>query len=147
MPASSEKAPYNPLALLRRERPETVAKSPKQPPAETFGQRLARLRAEAGYSQRALASELSISQRMVAYYESQSDYPPTHLFPALTKALGVSADQLLGLAPTKAPARSRDTRLWRRFAQVEKLPADDRKQIAQLLDTFLERHKLKRVAS
>jgi transcriptional regulator with XRE-family HTH domain len=145
MPAATENPPYNPLALPRRERLSTVAKTPKPPAPETFGQRLARLRAEAGYSQRALARELGISQRMVAYYESQSEYPPTHLFPTLTQALGVSADQLLGLVETKAPAR--DTRLWRRFAQVEKLPADDRKQIAQLLDTFLERHKLKRVAS
>ncbi|MEW6367108.1 MAG: helix-turn-helix transcriptional regulator [Acidobacteriota bacterium] len=33
----------------------------------TFGQRLARLRSAAGYSQRALAAEIGISHRMVAY--------------------------------------------------------------------------------
>ena len=63
----------------------------------SFGERLAQLRTAAGYSQRDLAAEIGISQRMVAYYETQSDYPPTHLFPALAKALGVSADQLLGI--------------------------------------------------
>jgi hypothetical protein len=42
--------------------------------------------------------------------------------------------------------RSRDTRLWRRFSQVEKLPNQQRKQIAQILDAFLEREKLKKAS-
>lgn len=110
--------------------------------AERFGERLARLRQAAGYSQRDLAAEVGISQRMVAYYEKQSEYPPTHLFPAL--ALGISADQLLGIEGMKNSNRARDNRLWRRFSQVEKLPAPDRKQIVQLLDAFLERGRLKK---
>jgi len=39
--------------------------------------------------------------------------------------------------------KTRDNRLWRRVSQLEKLPAKERKQIVQLLDTFLEREKLK----
>ncbi len=46
----------------------------------------------------------------------------THLMARLAKTLGVSADQLLGTEPMRAPARSRDSRLWRRFKQLEKLP-------------------------
>jgi transcriptional regulator with XRE-family HTH domain len=69
--------------------------------AESFGERLARLRQAAGYSQRELARELEISQRMVAYYEGETEYPPAHLLPMLAQALGVSTDQLLGLEPTK----------------------------------------------
>ena len=112
---------------------------------ESFGQRLARLRSEAGYSQRGLAAELGITQRMVAYYETQSDYPPTHLFAELVRVLGTTADALLGLgAPAVKAPKGRDTRLWRRFAQVEKLSATDRKQIAQMLDTYLDRDRLKR---
>lgn len=109
----------------------------------SFGERLAQLRRAAGYSQRDLAAEIGISQRMVAYYETQSDYPPTHLFPVLAKALGVSADQLLGIEKLKQGGRARDNRLWRRFSQVEKLPSPQRKQIVQILDTFLEREKLR----
>jgi len=111
---------------------------------ETFGERLARLRQAAGYSQRDLAAELGVSQRMIAYYEKETDYPPSHLLPLLTKALGVTADQLLGLQKVKDNGKSRDTRLWRRFSQVEKLPAAQRKQITQILDAFLEREKLKK---
>jgi len=71
---------------------------------KSFGERLARLRQEAGLSQRDLAAEVNISQRMVAYYEKQTTHPPTHLLPLLAKALGVSSDQLLGINEVKAMA-------------------------------------------
>jgi transcriptional regulator with XRE-family HTH domain len=111
---------------------------------ETFGDRLARFRQTAGYSQRALAAEIGISNRMVAYYEKESQYPPTHLMPVLAKALGVTADQLIGLEKVKDEGKQRDNRLWRRFSQVEKLPSPKRKQIVQILDAFLESEKLKK---
>lgn len=39
--------------------------------------------------------------------------------------------------------KPQDTRLWRRFKQVEKLPAKERRQLLQLIDAFLEREKLR----
>jgi len=41
---------------------------------------------------------------------------------------------------TKKP---QDTRFWRRFKQVEKLPAKERRQLLQLIYTFLEGEKLR----
>jgi hypothetical protein len=35
----------------------------------------------------------------------------------------------------------RDTRLWRRFSQVEKLPPAERKPIVQVIDAFLKGKK------
>ncbi len=113
---------------------------------ENFGMRLARLRRAAGYSLRELATEVGISHRMLVYYEKHSQHPPAHLLPQLTKALGVSADQLLGMEKLKSNGRVRDTKLWRRFSQVEKLPTPQRKQITQILDAFLEREKLKKAS-
>ena len=78
---------------------------------------------------------------MVAYYEGETEHPPTHLLPALARALGVSADQLLGLAKPPRHGRVRDTRLWRRFRQVEQLPPAERKPIVQLVDAFLRGKK------
>jgi transcriptional regulator with XRE-family HTH domain len=109
-------------------------------PGESFGKRLAELRQAAGYSQRDLAKETNVSQRMIAYYERENSYPPNHLLHIFAKALGVSTDQLLGLEKNKI-TRARDTRLWRRFSQVEKLPPAQRKQIVSLLDTFLKAGK------
>lgn len=69
-----------------------------------------------GDSQRELAAEPGIAQRMIAYYEKQTEHPPTHLLPLLAKTLGVSADELLGLEKPKPVCRTSDTRLWRRFS-------------------------------
>ena len=110
--------------------------SPHLPSGETFSQRLAGLRKAAGYSQYTLADALGISQRMVAHYENSNGNPPLHLLPKFAKALGVSADQLLGIKPVKE-VKQKDNRLWQRFARVEKLPPQQRKKIVDILDAFL----------
>lgn len=99
---------------------------------------MARLRQAAGYSQRELATEIAISQRMIAYYESKAEHPPTHILPLLAQAFGVSTDQLLGVEQTKPKEGGRDNRLWWRFRQVEKLSPAQRKPIIQVLDAFLQ---------
>ncbi len=118
----------------------------KQTEATDFGQRLASLRKAAGYTQVELAEELGVSQRMISYYESHTEHPPSALLPELAKALGVTADELLGITPVKR-ARKRDTRLERRFQQIEKLGPKEKRQIMQLLDAFIEREQLKQKAS
>ena len=105
---------------------------------ETFGERLERLRKAAGYSLRELAADVGISHRMLVYYEKHSENPPAHLLPQLAKALGATADQMLGLEKEKRNGRVRDTKLWRRFSQLEKLPPAERKPIVQVLDAFLK---------
>lgn len=116
----------------------------RTPSGESFGERLARLRQAAGYSQREFAAEVGISQRMVVYYEKASERIPLQLLPVFAKVLRVSSDQLLGIEPVKGNGRTHDNRLWRRFSQVEKLPASRRKQITQIMDAFLEREAIKK---
>lgn len=107
---------------------------------EPFGKRLARLRHDAGFSQRELASEMGISHRMVAYYEKDTSNAPSHLLPLFATALGVTIEQLLGVETIKEKTgQIRDSRLWRRFSQVEKLPPEQRKPIVQILDAFLKK--------
>lgn len=108
---------------------------------ETFGERLVRLRHAAGYSQREFATEVGISQRMVVYYEKEAGRLPTPILPVMAKALGISADQLLGIVTVKANGRIRDTKLWRRFAEVEQLPPARRRPIVQVIDSFLRGEK------
>jgi transcriptional regulator with XRE-family HTH domain len=110
---------------------------------QRFGERLAAWRRAAGYTQTELADEIGTTQRMLAYYEGQSDYPPVHLLPALAQALGVSTDELLGvttLKRTTAPSG----RLHRRLAQLEQMPPKAKRQVLQVLDTFLDRERLKK---
>ncbi len=83
-----------------------------------------------------------------AYYEGQTDYPPTHLFPALTEVLGVSADAILGLKMIKRKSKASNQRLWRRLKEIEDLPQRERKQLLTVVDAFLDRNRLsKRNAS
>ena len=107
-----------------------------------FGKRLVSLRKSAGYTQVALAKEIGVSQRMISHYESQSEFPPSALLPKLTRVLGVTSDELLGIKPLKKKV-SRDNRLQRRMKQVEKMDNSNRRQIMQLLDTFIEKEQLK----
>ncbi len=111
----------------------------------SFGERLAGLRKAAGFTQVELASELGISQRMVAYYESPSATPPANLLPQIASALGVSIDALFGIGGKRLLAKQEgDSRLRRRLLAIEKLDVTEKRQVLQLLDAFIERGQLKR---
>jgi len=117
--------------------PKTVSLSPG------FGPRLAALRKTAGYTQTELADAIGVSQRVIAYYEGETDHPPAALLPQLAQVLGVSADTLLGIG-TPRKAKAADTRLTRRLQQIEKLDPQEKRQVLTLLDAFIERAQLKR---
>ena len=134
------------LPYVQARDPPVTRKVPtKLSPREPFGERMARLRKAAGFSQRDLAKELQVTQRMIAYYEAQSDHPPSHLLPALAEVFGISTDQLLGV-PAPKPTRPANQRLLQRMKQIEKLPPKDKKQLLALIDAFLERDALTKKA-
>lgn len=111
----------------------------------TFGQRLAELRKARGFTQQEFADEVGISRRMVAYYEGQSQHPPTTHLPVIARVLKLSTDELLGTtAVRQRTSLGRDSRLQRRLQQIEKLDAADKRQVLQLIDAFIERGHLKR---
>lgn len=111
---------------------------------EPFGERMARLRKVAGYSQRSLARELGVSHRVIAYYEAESAHVPADLLPAIADALGVTSDQLLGRDAVTSRKRPENRQLVRKLRQVEALPPPERRQVVQLIDALLERHALRR---
>jgi transcriptional regulator with XRE-family HTH domain len=112
--------------------------------ATEFGARLTALRKTAGYTQVELAAALGTTQRMIAYYESRAEKAPAALLPKMAEVLGVSADEILGIKPLKqGKGKQPDTRLQRRLQRIEKLDPKARRQVSQLLDTFIEREELK----
>ena len=115
----------------------------KTPVMRSFGERLAQLRKTAGYTQVEFAAEVDITQRMVAYYEAPDAQPPAHLLPQMAKVLGVSVDMLLGVSEQRTPKRIASNRLERRLLEIDKLDAKAKRQITQLLDSFIEAEKLK----
>jgi hypothetical protein len=73
-----------------------------------------------------------------------SDLPTTHL-PVMARVLKLSTDELLGTTAVKQRAsRGGDSRLQRRLQQIEKLDVPERRQILQLIDTFIEHGQLRR---
>jgi transcriptional regulator with XRE-family HTH domain len=115
----------------------------KKSAEETFGERLARLRKARGYTQTELGELLGLSQRMMTYYEREGGRPPGKLLGRMAEVLGVSVDELLGLKPTKEKPAPRNSRLWRKLREIEKLPASDRRAVIKLVDGLLANHKLK----
>ena len=114
---------------------------------EHFGERLAELRKTAGYTQVQFAAELAITQRMVAYYEAPDAHPPAHLLPRMAQALGIGVEVLLGIEPPRRGKKLATNRLERRLMEIEKLGIAEKRQIIQIIDTFIERGKLKQRVS
>lgn len=111
------------------------------------GAHIAELRKRAGYTQAELAEAVNTTQRMISYYETQSEPPPSSLLPDLARVLKVSVDELLGLEPLRKKARPPDSRMLRRLQQIEGLEPNEKRQVLQVLDAFIERGKLKKKVS
>jgi transcriptional regulator with XRE-family HTH domain len=122
----------------------SVPQSKTRRSQESFGQRLARLRKLRGRTQRALATESGVSQRMIAYYETHTATPPGDAMAALARALDVPMDELLGLkaSATEAPASTASLRLWRQLREVEHLPDADRKAVLRFVDALVSKQRL-----
>lgn len=116
----------------------------KQPsPGSTgFGARLARLRQERGITQVQLAQTLGTTQRAISYYENEAGYPPVDSIIRLADAMGISADELLGIRPGRTPTPRKDDnnpevrRLWKKFRQVTSLPEKDQRAVIRLINSL-----------
>ncbi len=82
---------------------------------------------------------------MIAYYEKQRQYPPMRVLTVLAVALGISPQQIMG-HKGKYASVPRDMRLRRRLEQIEGLEEKEKRQVIQLLDTFIEKNRLKQQA-
>ena len=103
-------------------------------PLDRFSERLKQARSARGLSQADLAAALAqsgtgeVTQSAVSYWESGKNLPTLDAFAALTQALGVSADWLLGLDGGALPKDA-----LRLAKQLAALPPARRKAVAALL--------------
>jgi transcriptional regulator with XRE-family HTH domain len=121
-------------------RKKTTA-APATNASDTFGARLREFRVAKGWTQADLGEHVGISQRVVAYYETEGGTPAPELLVRFADALDVSTDVLLGRkpAPRSTGPRPKNLRLLRQFEQLEQLPPDDRKTVMKMIDTLAER--------
>jgi transcriptional regulator with XRE-family HTH domain len=105
--------------------------------AETLGERLARIRKERGFTQVELAQKAGTIQAVISDYERGRVRPHATMVGRLAQALGVTADELLGIAlSTPANGHGVSRRILRRMQVLEQLPAHDQKSILKLIDAL-----------
>ena len=105
---------------------------------ETFGQRLARLRKEKGYTQVELAKKMGIIQVLISDYERDKLRPYHDMIVCFAQALEVSADELLGLKSSKNKGSKPSLYVLRRIKKIEALPTSQQKTLLRTIDTFLK---------
>lgn len=120
--------------------PRARTKPPTKIPG-SFGYQLLRCRKVRGLTQVELAELVGVSQRVISYYENESQYPPSTILKKLAEALGVSSDTLLGLEDPREEITQRDTLLAKKFLEAENLPVSERKTIIQVIDAVLSKNE------
>jgi transcriptional regulator with XRE-family HTH domain len=110
----------------------------KKEPHTAFGKRLFALRKMRGLTQVQLADALGTTQRVISYYETEAELPPSTAIIPLARVLEVSADELLGLKPTEPNGNSsvQKQRLWKRFQKMEVLPTKDQRAVIRLINSL-----------
>jgi len=103
-----------------------------------FGERLARVRQEAGLTQGQLAEKLGTTQRMMTYWEREPVALRSEQLAAVADALGVTADFLLG-RETKNQKRGNGPvgRTKRVFERVSQLPRNQQQKILDVVDALV----------
>jgi transcriptional regulator with XRE-family HTH domain len=114
----------------------------KRAPPNSFGARLARIRKERGFTQIELAEKTGMVQVLISDYELGKLRPYGDVVARFAQALGISADELLGLAPIrKSKDLGPNRRFLRRLKAVGKLPKRDQDALLRTIDAFLAARK------
>jgi transcriptional regulator with XRE-family HTH domain len=110
----------------------------KKEPHTAFGKRLFALRKMRGLTQVQLAEALGTTQRVISYYETEAELPPSTAIIPMARVLEVSTDELLGLKPTEPNGNSsiQKQRLWKRFQKMEVLPTKDQRAVIRLINSL-----------
>jgi len=84
----------------------------------------------------------------ISRYERGLSRPTAAALRRLADALGVSGDYLMeGATEEAAKARFEDRELLRQFQEVETLPDDDKAVVKKLLDAFLTKKQIQKLAA
>jgi len=116
----------------------TVRKPPLDFGGETFGERLARIRKERGYTQVEFAEKVGITQVLVSSYETGSRQFSVEMAIRFALVLDITTDELLHpKAKKKRTARRPSLKVMRRMEEIENLPPREQSVILSALDSML----------
>jgi len=105
---------------------------------DTIGERIASLRKERGYTQADLAEKIGINRVLISDYERNRIRPHFEMIIHLALALDVTADEILGLKPSKSNGTKPTLKILRRMKRIETLPPAQQKALLKNIDMFLK---------
>lgn len=106
------------------------------------GKRLKAFRQAVGLSQRELAQRVGVIHSNINYWENSGKLPKSELLIPISKALGVTVDELLG-EPKPSRARVPGGKLGEVFNEASRLPRRQQQKIAEVVEGMLLLHETK----
>ena len=106
---------------------------------QELGARIAQRRQELSLTQTQVADALKIAQQTYASYEVGRHRIPVSLLPALSRALSMDTDTLLGITKPQSK-RGPAPKFQQQIEQIGKLPKVQQKIVVKMLDGLLAEH-------
>lgn len=114
----------------------------------TIGKRIKRLRAERGWTQGQLGLKVKAHKKQISNYERDVTIPSTEVLIRMAKAFNVSLDYLaFDDRDNTAPTDIADRELLQKLAEIDKLSEHDKKIVKGVLDTFIMKNRMQRLAA
>jgi transcriptional regulator with XRE-family HTH domain len=112
-----------------------------------LGHRITELRKQKGWSQTELANKIGVSYPQMSRYELKGVQPPADILKKLADALNTTVDFLInGATDEKAKANLKDSELLNQFKAVEAMTDKDKNVIKLLIDAFITKQQIKKLA-
>jgi transcriptional regulator with XRE-family HTH domain len=122
-------------------KPRKIKSKPNDQETRLIAAHLKRLRKKNGLTQTALAEKIGLTQKAVAAYESARVRILDITLIDIARALRVSADEILGIKPSKNAVEI-SLRLAKRMNAIEELPESAKKHILKTIDDSIKANKL-----
>lgn len=113
----------------------------------TLGERIQTLRKENNLTQTMLAEKVNISLPQIVRYETKQVQPPADVLMKMAQTFGTTIDFLVnGDLNEKAQNSIKDSKLLQQFKAVENMEEDDKNVIVKLIDAFITKKQIQRLA-
>lgn len=114
----------------------------------SIGKQIQDLRKKNDLSQAQLAEKIGVSLTQLQRYENKGVQPPADVLKKLADTFNTSIDFLVyGNSEQKAKQTIKDNELLTQFKAVEELDNKDKSTIKDIIDAFIKRSKLNRIAA
>jgi transcriptional regulator with XRE-family HTH domain len=112
-----------------------------------LAENIKQIRKERSWTQAELAEKAGLASVQVGRYENGKSIPTIEILSKIADALNVSIDFLVnGTAEAQAIQHIQDKELLKLFASVEELEKEDKSVVKMLIDAFITKRKLQKIA-